>query len=98
MKCILTILLLFLQMQSRRDAEIVRIKKHYLKEYAEDLSQSLPTKKRKQQESTASEYPRKQFRRVSVELWRDACQAADHAHDASLPTMEEATQLFGFAN
>lgn len=84
-------------MQSRRDAEIVRIKKHYLKEYAEDLSQSLPTKKRKQ-ESTVCEYPRKQFRRVSVELWRDACHAADHTHDASLPTMEEATQLFGIAN
>ena len=85
-------------MQSRRDGEIVRIKKHYLKVYAEEARLSLPSKKRKQQDGSVCLSPRKQFRRVSVELWRDACHSADHTHDASLPTMEEATQLFGYAN
>jgi hypothetical protein len=40
--------------------------------------------------------PNKKFRRISLNLWRDVCQNADHAYDESLPSLEEATQLFGF--
>lgn len=41
---------------------------------------------------------RKKFRRVSLETWRGACQEAPSAYCESLPTLEEATQLFGYAN
>jgi hypothetical protein len=40
--------------------------------------------------------PRKKFRRISLNSWKDSCQNADHAHDESLPSLEEATQLFGY--
>eukprot|EP00980_Cylindrotheca_fusiformis_P005463 scaffold1169_cov120-Cylindrotheca_fusiformis.AAC.13 len=40
--------------------------------------------------------PRKKYRRISLDLWRDACQNANHAYDESLPSLEEATQLFGY--
>lgn len=40
--------------------------------------------------------PRKKFRRISLGLWRDACQNANHAYDEGLPSLEEATQLFGY--
>ena len=42
--------------------------------------------------------PRKKFRRVSLDTWRDACQEASDVYCDSLPTLEEATQLFGYAN
>jgi hypothetical protein len=42
--------------------------------------------------------PRKKFRRLSLNSWRDACQNADHTYDESLPSLEEATQLFGYAD
>ena len=32
------------------------------------------------------------------EQWRDACRKARHLYDESLPTLEEATHLFGYAN
>ena len=41
--------------------------------------------------------PRKKFRRVSMELWRDACQEASDIYDVNLPTLEEAARLFGYA-
>lgn len=42
--------------------------------------------------------PRKKYRRVSMETWRDACQAASDVYCESLPTLEEAAKLFGFTN
>lgn len=42
--------------------------------------------------------PRKKYRRVSLETWRDACQAASDVYCESLPTLEEAAKLFGFTN
>lgn len=42
--------------------------------------------------------PRKKFRRVSMETWRDACQSASDVYCESLPTFEEAVKLFGFTN
>eukprot|EP00934_Nitzschia_sp_Nitz4_P002526 Nitzschia sp. Nitz4//scaffold76_size158648//69856//71384//NITZ4_002546-RA/size158648-snap-gene-0.287-mRNA-1//1//CDS//3329557845//2516//frame0 len=41
---------------------------------------------------------RNKFRRVSLETWRGACQEATNAYCDSLPTLEEAVRLFGYAN
>jgi len=49
----------------------------------------------------AEEYlaPRPKYRRVSLKLWKDACQSAEHAfNDCDLPSLEEAAQLFGYAS
>lgn len=45
---------------------------------------------------TVTEPPRKRFRRISIELWRESCQKAVHVYDDALPSLEEATQLFGY--
>jgi len=60
-----------------------------------------PSKKRlflSRMEKPVQETPRKKFRRSSIETWRDACQEATDVYCESLPTLEEATRLFGFAN
>jgi hypothetical protein len=103
-------------MLNRRDAEIVRVKKQYLRVYLDQLRwsrPSLPAKKRRQEQFAQEEQtveessypspwqssPRNKFRRVSFELWRDACHSASNTfHDDSLPTLEEASQLFGYAS
>ena len=42
--------------------------------------------------------PRPKYRRVSLKLWKEACQSAEHAfNDCDLPSLEEAAQLFGYA-
>lgn len=40
--------------------------------------------------------PRKKYRRVSLDMWVDACNKASHNLDESLPSFEEASRLFGF--
>lgn len=40
--------------------------------------------------------PRLMFRRVSVDLWKEACQTADSIYDHKLPSLEEAATLFGY--
>lgn len=94
---------------SCRDAEIVGMKKHYLSlfraeaastDYAAAVVGTLPTaltKKRKELVDVVPVTPRPKYRRVSVELWKEACQTADHVYDHALPSLEEATQLFGYA-
>lgn len=42
--------------------------------------------------------PGKRFRTVSLDLWRKKCQDATHVHDETLPSLEEATRLFGFTS
>lgn len=42
--------------------------------------------------------PRKKFRRSSLETWRYACQEASNVYCESLPTLEEASRLFGYTN
>jgi hypothetical protein len=42
--------------------------------------------------------PRAKYRRMSVELWKEACQTANHVYDQELPSLEEATQLFGYTS
>jgi hypothetical protein len=60
-----------------------------------------PSKKRmiiSRMEQPAPVTPRKKFRRSSIETWRDACQEAADIYCESLPTLEEATRLFGYTN
>lgn len=57
-------------------------------------SPATPTK-RVRQETEAT--PRKKFRRESLEMWKEACGTAQDIYDHDLPTLEEATLLFGFS-
>mmetsp|Transcript_6864 Transcript_6864/g.16826 ORF Transcript_6864/g.16826 Transcript_6864/m.16826 type:complete len:410 (-) Transcript_6864:6213-7442(-) len=41
---------------------------------------------------------RKRFRTVSVDIWRKKCQDATHLDDDTLPSLEEASRLFGFTS
>jgi hypothetical protein len=42
--------------------------------------------------------PRTKYRRVSINIWKDACKDAHHVYDTTLPSLEEAAQLFGYAS
>jgi hypothetical protein len=43
--------------------------------------------------------PRKRFRTVSIDLWIDACRKASHVYnDECLPSLEEASRLFGYTH
>lgn len=62
---------------------------------------STPIKKRlipTRSEDPIPSTPRRKFRRISLETWKDACQEANDVYCDSLPTLEEATTLFGYAN
>lgn len=83
-----------IQIQYQRDAEIARLKKHYLDIF---LSKPLSLKRSRSLDSDYIASPRPKFRRVSIDLWKEACQSADDSYDVSLPTLEEAATLFGFA-
>ena len=95
----------------RRDAEIVRVKKSLLSVYYAELlaasASDLPTSsgsKRSALHVVAPDdsheplTPRAKYRRMSVELWKEACQTANHVYDQELPSLEEATQLFGYTS
>jgi hypothetical protein len=102
------------KIQSRRDADIVRVKKNCLSLYlAEVVAASTtnsvsaaPTIGMKRapvhlvspDEDNAPTMPRPKYRRMSVELWKEACQMANHVYDQELPSLEEATQLFGYTS
>ena len=73
--------------KSRRETELVRIRKEALRRHMRKRSVS----------SIEESTPRKKYRRVSFDLWREACQAAPAAYHESLPSLEEAAELFGFA-
>lgn len=100
---------------SRRDAEIVRVKKHYLAVYLTEMAASVMamscnSDNKKRPPAVASSVhvvtpdaelpvePRRKYRRVSMELWKEACQTANHVYDQELPSLEEATQLFGYTS
>jgi hypothetical protein len=117
----------------RRDAEIFRLKKHYLSLFLEERNGSyfdnitesndcfslLPTtpeeyKKRKHEVhiipssinvdseiismASYTVSPRPKYRRQSIDVWKEACQTANNVYDNELPSLEEATRLFGYAN
>jgi Homeobox KN domain len=43
--------------------------------------------------------PRPKYRRFSIDIWKEACQTANDVYDdQELPSLEEATRLFGYAN
>jgi Homeobox KN domain len=42
--------------------------------------------------------PRKRFRRVSLDMWIESCLKAAHANDEALPSLEEASRLFGYSS
>lgn len=41
--------------------------------------------------------PRPKYRRKSLEVWKRACEEANHGYCTTLPTLDEAARLFGFA-
>lgn len=59
-----------------------------------------PTKRSLEVETHSTEVentPRKKFCLESPSLWKKACQTADGVYDIDLPTLEEASLLFGFS-
>jgi len=87
------------KIQYHRDAEMARLKKHCLDRF---LAQPLASTGSKRAMSHLVEddvaTPRPKYRRVSLELWKEACQSArSNYYDTSLPSLEEAATLFGFA-
>jgi hypothetical protein len=93
-------------MESKRDAEIARLKKKILKAYQQQqLSTVLPVYAASNNKRRASikydappSTPRKKFRSASTDLWRNECQSTSNIYDTSLPTLEEAAHLFGYAS
>ena len=60
-----------------------------------------PTKKRSRSAAAALSTvtpQRKKFRRVSIDMWKEACRAALNFQDEGLPSFEEASRLFGYSN
>ena len=91
------------QMQRRRDAEIVRLKKHYLKLFLAESSATdaavTPKRRRTTTNETDVVSPRRKFRRASLDLWKEACQSAACVYnDEELPSLEEASTLFGYTS
>jgi hypothetical protein len=42
--------------------------------------------------------PRQKYQRASVDLWKEVCLSTINGYDRELPSLEEASQLFGFSN
>jgi hypothetical protein len=57
---------------------------------------SAPSKRQVEVAQECAQSPRKTFRRICLELWRGACQNALNVYCDSLPTLEEAIQMFGY--
>lgn len=90
--------LIFFQVQSRRDSEVVRMKRHYLKIYQAEAGASHLKRLRQEALVEVEQTPRKKYRQDSPSVWRDVCKAATHGYDNELPSLEEATILFGFVS
>jgi hypothetical protein len=100
---------IILQIQSRRDAEVVRIKKHFLREYLKEISSPSSThfipaspQKRKREEIEESTEDvivlrPKYAHKNEPATWRSACIDAAHHRCSSLPSLEEAAHLFGYS-
>lgn len=87
------------KVQNRRDAEIVRLKQKFLKLYLEECGLVTNTPPKRSFEAPQAENtPRKKFCLESPSLWKKACQTAVGVDDIDLPTLEEATLLFGFSH
>ena len=97
------------QEQSRRNAELLRLKKQFLSIYFAEkqvlsnkasVNQASSSNKRSMSsalfEAVDNVAPRAKYRRVSLDLWKIACRTATNVYDESLPSLEEAAQLFGY--
>ena len=56
-----------------------------------------PSKRSYEEPREVENTPRKKFCLESPSLWKKACQTAEGVYDIDLPTLEEATLLFGFS-
>lgn len=83
-----------LQIENRREKELARLRQRHLDLY---LSQPPSSKRLRRKEDDTMPTPRPKFRRVSIELWKEACVTARDEYDHALPSLEEAATLFGFA-
>mmetsp|Transcript_15062 Transcript_15062/g.22164 ORF Transcript_15062/g.22164 Transcript_15062/m.22164 type:complete len:384 (-) Transcript_15062:261-1412(-) len=95
------------KIQSYRDEEVARIKKHYLKLFFEEKSVTplfqsdrivSPQKRKRENSNQEIVTLRPKFARKNApSTWRGACIRAGHFRDASLPSLEEAARLFGYS-
>lgn len=85
------------QIQRCREAEIRKLKLQYLDGFMSSQPSS-PKKRRAIEDEPVELKPRQKFRRPSLVLWREACSTTDSFYDQALPSLEEATALFGFAS
>lgn len=86
------------------------MKKQYLKKFlaetaaaaagivpAEEEASEAASKKRAREEEDEPETNRPKYLRRSPPIWRDACRSADNIYDRELPSLEEASHLFGYS-
>jgi len=87
------------KVQRARDVAITILKKECLQQFVDErAAHALASRKRKVTEfEPVASFPRPKYRRRSLQLWREACQTADHGYDHQLPSLEEAATLFGFS-
>ena len=87
-----------MQEQSRRDVELMRLKKHFLSVYFAEKAASNNKKRSVDALFQAVEKvaPRPKYRRISLDTWKSACMKACDGYDESLPSLEEASRLFGY--
>lgn len=89
------------QEQARRDVELMQLKKQFLSTYFKE--QHAAEQESKKRPTSCALFavenlaPRPKYRRVSIDTWKDACKKAFHVYDEALPSLEEATQLFGYS-
>lgn len=59
--------------------------------------QDLKASKKRAREEDENVAFRPKYLRQSLPTWRDACRSAENVYDRELPSLEEASHLFGFA-
>lgn len=74
----------------------MRLKRRFLKLFLEEQG-SIQVKRSFETVRETDLSPRKKFRLESPKVWKEACKAAADLYDTDLPTLEEATLLFGFS-
>jgi hypothetical protein len=74
------------------------MKKQYLKLYLDEQRLPAKTKRNRIEDRVEVKTPRRKYRRVSFDLWKEACLSTQNGYDHTLPSLEEATQLFGFTH
>jgi hypothetical protein len=74
------------------------MKKQYLKLYLDEQSVPATSKRNRIEDHVEVQTPRRKYRCESFDLWKDACLSTRNGYDYTLPSLEEATQLFGFTN